>query len=41
MEAALAALTAKYSDFGFSYRVLESGHAEPNTAMEPSAPAHR
>jgi hypothetical protein len=41
MEAVLAALDARYGDFGFSHRASEVGGMGPNKAMEPAAPEGR
>ena len=41
MEAVLAALDARYGDFGFSHRASEVGGMGPNKAMEPTAPEGR
>jgi hypothetical protein len=38
MEAVLAALTAKYGDFGFQYRASDAGGVGPNKAIVPTAP---
>jgi hypothetical protein len=37
MESVLAALPAKYGDFGFSHHVSGAGGRGPNKALEPTA----